>query len=64
MFPLDVSHTALDDAAVALCQRVYNHVISVKQLNTDRDREELASRIIQSFQHGVKDEDTLVGLII
>ncbi|EJC84221.1 hypothetical protein Rleg4DRAFT_6024 [Rhizobium leguminosarum bv. trifolii WSM2297] len=42
--PVDGSPTVLDDADVALCQRVYNHVISVKQVNTDRDREELASR--------------------
>lgn len=33
--------------------RVYDHVVSLKQINSDADREDLASRIIQSFQHGV-----------
>lgn len=54
----------LDAAEVALCQRVFDHVASVRQIRTDAEREELASRIIHSFQHGVKDEDALTRLVI
>ena len=54
----------LTDADVALCQRVYDHVVSVKQVATDIEREDLALRIIQSFQHGVKYEDALLRLLI
>ncbi|MBB4571294.1 hypothetical protein [Rhizobium leucaenae] len=66
MIPLQIplGQNALKDADVALCQRVYDHVIAAKQITTDTEREELASRIIQSFQHGVKDEDALVRLLI
>ncbi|WP_018445494.1 hypothetical protein [Rhizobium gallicum] len=56
--------TTMSGEEVALCQRVYDHVRSVRQINTDRDCEELATRIIQSFQHGVKDEDALRRLVI
>ncbi|MBB2671402.1 UNVERIFIED_ORG: hypothetical protein GGE44_000953 [Rhizobium esperanzae] len=64
MFPLEIEQNVMDDSEVALCQRVYNHVSSLRQLKTDPDREELARRIIQSFQHGVKDEAALVRLFI
>ncbi|MDR9760563.1 hypothetical protein RJJ37_13090 [Rhizobium redzepovicii] len=66
MIPSQIAQAqnVLDDAEVALCQRVYDHVISVKQIITDAEREDLASRIIQSFQHGVKDEDALTRLVI
>ncbi|RDJ03682.1 hypothetical protein B5K05_28350 [Rhizobium phaseoli] len=56
--------SVLNAAEVALCMRVYDHVVSLKQINSDADREDLASRIIQSFQHGVKDEDALTRLVI
>ncbi|MBX4959545.1 hypothetical protein [Rhizobium lentis] len=58
------AQNALDDAELALCQRVYDHVVSVKQIKTDAEREDLASRIIQSFQHGVKDEEALLRLLM
>ncbi|AIC31446.1 hypothetical protein IE4771_PE00221 (plasmid) [Rhizobium etli bv. mimosae str. IE4771] len=54
----------MNAAKVALCMRVYDHVVSLKQINSDADREDLASRIIQSFQHEVKDEDALTRLVI
>ncbi|RWX08528.1 hypothetical protein EHI42_28320 [Rhizobium hidalgonense] len=54
----------LNDVEMALCQRVFDHVTSVKQIQTDAEREDLASRIIHSFQHGVKDEDALIRLLI
>lgn len=54
----------LNDVELALCQRVYDRVISVKQIKTDAEREDIASRVIQSLQHGVKDEDALVRLLI
>lgn len=56
--------TILNDQEVALCQRVYDHVILVRQIATNAEREDLAVRIIQSFQHGVKDEDALTRLLI
>ncbi|WP_029871054.1 hypothetical protein [Rhizobium leguminosarum] len=58
------AQTALNDEEVALCQRVYDHIVSVRQIKTDAEREELAARVIQSFQHGVKDEDALMRLLI
>jgi len=65
MFPFQsAAQTVLNEAELALCQRVYDHVISVKQIMTDAEREDLASRIIQAFQHGVKDEDALTRLLI
>ncbi len=54
----------LDDVEITLCQRVYDHVAALKQIQTDVEREDLASRIIHSFQHGVKDEDALIRLLI
>jgi hypothetical protein len=56
--------SVLNDEEVALCQRVYDHVRSVRHTTTDGDREELARLIIHSFQHGVKDEDALVRLLV
>ncbi|OWV87373.1 hypothetical protein ATY75_03435 [Rhizobium sp. N122] len=66
MIPSQIAQAqnVLNDAEVALCQRVYDHVVSVKQINADAEREDLACRIIQSFQHGVKDEQTLLRLLI
>ncbi|MBY5624423.1 hypothetical protein [Rhizobium leguminosarum] len=58
------AQTALNDEEVALCQRVYDHIVLVRQIKTDAEREELAARVIQSFQHGVKDEDALIRLLI
>jgi hypothetical protein len=56
--------SVLNDEEVALCQRVYDHVRSVRLTTTDGDLDELARRIIHSFQHGVKDEDALTRLVI
>ncbi|AGS26598.1 hypothetical protein REMIM1_PF00937 (plasmid) [Rhizobium etli bv. mimosae str. Mim1] len=58
------TQSVLNDDEVALCQRVFDHVSSARQIVTTADREELAMRVIQSFQHGVKDEDSLVRLLI
>ena len=58
------TQSVLNDDEVALCQRVFDHVSSARQIVTPADREELAMRVIQSFQHGVKDEDSLVRLLI
>jgi hypothetical protein len=54
----------LGDEEVALCQRVFDHVISVRQITTDTEREDLAQRVIHSYQHGVKDEGALLRLLI
>ncbi|ARO34203.1 hypothetical protein NXC14_PC00669 (plasmid) [Rhizobium sp. NXC14] len=66
MIPSQVFQTqsVLNEAEVALCQRVFDHVVSVKQITSDPQRQDLACRIIQSYQHGVKDEDSLLRLII
>ncbi|MBB3350489.1 hypothetical protein CO660_28360 [Rhizobium sp. L9] len=58
------TQSALNEAEVALCQRVFDHVVSVKKITSDPQRQDLASRIIQSYQHGVKDEDSLLSLLI
>ncbi|MBB3523058.1 hypothetical protein [Rhizobium sp. BK456] len=63
-FQIALAQNVLNDAELALCQRVYDHVVSVKQINTDAEREDLACRIIQSFQHGVKDEEALLRLLL
>lgn len=51
--------TVMGDEEVALY-----HISSVRLIMTEDDREELAARIIQSFQHGVKDENALTRLLI
>ncbi|SCB58545.1 hypothetical protein GA0061105_10512 [Rhizobium aethiopicum] len=58
------TQTTLNDDEVALCQRVFDHVALVKKITADAERQDLASRIIQSYQHGVKDEDSLLRLLI
>ncbi|WP_064696159.1 hypothetical protein [Rhizobium aegyptiacum] len=58
------TQSVLNDAEVALCQRVFDHVVSVKKVTSDLQRQDLACRIIQSYQHGVKDEDGLLRLLI
>ena len=50
------AQTALSDEEVTLCQRVFDHISSVRQVTTDTEREDLARRVIHSYQHGVKDE--------
>ncbi|MBY5533159.1 hypothetical protein HFO42_06070 [Rhizobium leguminosarum] len=58
------AQTALSDEEVALCQRVFDHISSVRELTTDTEREDLAQRVIHSYQHGVKDEAALMRLLI
>lgn len=58
------AQTALNDEEVALCQRVFDHIVSVQQIKTDAEREDLAAQVIHSFQHGVKDEEALMRLLI
>lgn len=54
MIPSQIVNTqcVLNDAELALCQRVFDPVAAVKQITTDTAREELATRIILSIQHG------------
>ncbi|ANL30173.1 hypothetical protein AMC90_PA00063 (plasmid) [Rhizobium phaseoli] len=56
--------TTMGDEEVALCQRVYDHVSTTRQIKSKEDREELARRIIHSYQHGVKDENALKRLLM
>ncbi|WP_064681745.1 hypothetical protein [Rhizobium bangladeshense] len=58
------TQSVLNDNEVALCQRVFDHVVSVNKITSDSQRQDLASRIIQSYQHGVKDENGLLRLLI
>ncbi|MGO8141597.1 hypothetical protein AB9F42_02000 [Rhizobium leguminosarum] len=58
------TQTVLSDEEVALCQRVFDHISSVRQITTDIEREDLAQRVIHSYQHGVKDEGALLRLLI
>ncbi|AHF83887.1 hypothetical protein RLEG3_19670 [Rhizobium leguminosarum bv. trifolii WSM1689] len=58
------TQTVLSDEEVALCQRVFDHISSVRQITTDTEREDLAQRVIYSYQHGVKDEGALLRLLI
>ncbi|MDR9805646.1 hypothetical protein [Rhizobium hidalgonense] len=62
--PLAQAQNVLDEADIALCQRVYDQIVALKLIETDAAREDLATRIIHSFQHGVKDEDALLRLLI
>ncbi|ARO30093.1 hypothetical protein NXC14_CH02156 [Rhizobium sp. NXC14] len=62
--PIAQAQNVLNHAEVARCQRVFDHVVSVKQITSDPQRQDLACRIIQSYQHGVKDEDSLLSLLI
>lgn len=54
----------LNDQEVALCQRVYDGVCSMRQINTEPERQDLAARVIMLFQHGVKDEDSSMRQLI
>lgn len=56
--------TTMSDEEVALCQRVYDHVRLARHVTRDGDLNELGRRIIQSFQHGVRDENALTRLVI
>ncbi|ACI58457.1 hypothetical protein Rleg9DRAFT_5047 [Rhizobium leguminosarum bv. trifolii WSM597] len=64
MAPFQTAQHVFDEVELALCQRVFDRVSSLKRVTRDAEREELASRIIQSFRHGVKDEESLVRLFI
>ncbi|MGZ2429565.1 hypothetical protein [Rhizobium redzepovicii] len=59
-FQIAQAQNVLNDAELAL----YDHVVSVKQINTAAERDDLARRIIQSFRHGVQDEAALLRLLI
>ncbi|NNU66247.1 hypothetical protein G9X67_13235 [Rhizobium sp. WYCCWR 11152] len=58
------AQTVLGDEEVALCQRVFDHISSVRRITTDTEREDLARRVIHLYQHGVKDEGALLRLLI
>ena len=58
------TQSVLNDDEVALCQRVFDHVVLAKQVKSDAERQDLATRIIQSYQHGVTDEEALLRLLI
>ncbi|PDT21415.1 hypothetical protein [Rhizobium hidalgonense] len=62
--PIAQAQNVLDEADIAVCQRVYDQIVALKLIETDAAREDLATRIIHSFQHGVKDEDALLRLLI
>lgn len=49
-FKSSETQTAISNEDVALCQRVYDHVLSVKQITRDAEREDLGKRTIQLFQ--------------
>ncbi|MDC9811912.1 hypothetical protein [Rhizobium binxianense] len=58
------AQTVLSDEDVALCQRVFDHISSVRQITTDTEREDLARRVIHAYQQGVKAEAALMRLLI
>ncbi|WP_064710013.1 hypothetical protein [Rhizobium bangladeshense] len=58
------THSVLNDVEVALCQRVFDRVANVKKITSEPQRQELACRIIQSYQLGVTDEDSLLRMLI
>ncbi|MDR9776912.1 hypothetical protein RJJ65_30515 [Rhizobium hidalgonense] len=62
--PIAQAQNVLDEADIAVCQRVYDQIVALKLIETDAAREDLATGIIHSFQHGVKDEDALLRLLI
>ncbi|OWV81654.1 hypothetical protein B5K08_26860 [Rhizobium leguminosarum bv. trifolii] len=66
MFPWQTAQGAntLENADLALCQRVFYHLVAARRIKSEAEREELANRILQSFRHGVKDEDALVRLLM
>ncbi|KEC70472.1 hypothetical protein RLPCCGM1_p1263 [Rhizobium leguminosarum bv. phaseoli CCGM1] len=43
---------------------MFHHLVAAKRIHSEAEREELANRILQSFQHGVKDEDALMRLLM
>jgi len=52
----------MQDDDVALCERVFYGLCAKRGIDTEDQREELASSIIHAYQHGVRDEGTLMRL--
>ena len=49
---------------LAICQRVFDHVSVTKQIALDMHREELAKRIVLAFRSGLRDEGTLIKVLL
>ncbi|MFP3546692.1 hypothetical protein SB748_24880 [Rhizobium sp. SIMBA_035] len=61
-FPKDDSMLLPDE--IAVCQRVFNHVCAVKQVALDMHREEIAKQILLACRDGIKDEKSLIRLLL
>lgn len=61
-FQKDDSMLSPDELAV--CQRVFNHICAVKQIALDMHREELAKQILFACLNGVKDEKSLIRILL
>jgi len=61
-FPKDDSVLSPDE--LAACQRVFNHICAVKQVTLDMHREEIAKEILLACRNGVKDEKSLISLLL
>jgi hypothetical protein len=47
----------------ALCQRVFDHVCAARHITGGIEQDEIADTLVRSFQHGVKDEESLKRLV-
>jgi hypothetical protein len=57
-------NTTLWPDELAVCQRVFDHICVVKQVTLDMHREEIAKQILLACRNGVKDEKSLIRLLL
>lgn len=56
------SEIPLNHEDVEICHRVFNRICVERRIEDDLDRQDLAANIIHNYQHGVRDEDSLLRL--
>lgn len=61
---ISASEKPMQEADVAICQRVFDRVCAAKRITSDYDRDHLAIQIIHLYQDGTTDEDSLSHLVI
>ena len=59
-----IEASTLSPRDLTVCRRVFDHVCGMQQISSDMQREELAKRIILAYRSGLRDEDSLIKLLI
>lgn len=61
-FPKD--HSMLSPDELVVCQRVFDHICAIKQVTLDIHREDIAKQILLACRNGIKDERSLLKLLL